>query len=198
MVMGQALNVEFGRAPEPARPAFCALCWRFKMVTSKYCSLHSPRSLQHAEDLSSDGYWFARRLLPLFAVWQQRLVRDDRKLKLRSEWRHAVATGLVGQWVRLRRPRVFELISRVEGSVGNLRALVDALDQVGSESVGERLLRAEFHILLKDDLSVVFSMMSRAEAWLGAQSERRGRWGGARKRALKLYWSNSRGHLDRG
>lgn len=184
MQLGRSVNVAFGRVDGSPRPLFCKLCWRFKMTTSKFCSIHSPSSHLPQEDgVPLDDHWSGRRLLPLFGERQKRLEREDRIYRLRPEWRAAVGEGQVMRWVRLRRPCVYAWLVKAGCGAVDIDGVIKLLDLVPGESEGEKALRMDFHLLLKDDLSAIFTMMCRAEAWMQAESERKGNWGGARKGA---------------
>lgn len=193
MMLGRSINGEFGRTPGPPRPQFCSLCWRLKMTSAKYCSMHSPSKVLNTEGSGfSDDYWSARRLLPLFSDRLQILERDDRKQKLRSEWRTAVKYGVAFQWVRLRRPHVYAMLNKKTDSVHCVGEIVDLLDQALTESCGEKKRRSDVHVLFKADLAAVFTMMCRAEAWVQAGHQRQEHWGGARKGAGKRQLADRR------
>lgn len=184
MLNGPYLKLELGLGSGPPRPQFCDFCWRFKMTSSKYCSLHSPSNApQHQVQPPSDAYRFSRRLQPTFVSWQKRLQRDDRKLKLRSEWGRAVDENTTCEWLSLRRPRVYEWLLRTAGVVGGVSEIIDSLNRVDGESTQEMILRGNFHQRLRRDGAAVFTMISRAEAWMCAASERSSKWGGPRKGA---------------
>ena len=81
------------------------------------------------------------------------------------------------------RPRVYAQLVKAAYKIDDVGDLINFLDLVPKESAGEQSLRIDFHQLLQTDLSAVFTMMCKAEAWMGAASERQKGWGGARKGA---------------
>lgn len=182
MSLGASIRAGFGQGDAVARPQFCTFCWRFKMTTGAYCSIHSPSGPSlHEKGRAADNYYSGRRILESFSDWQERLGRSDRRLRLRPSWRLAVREGDVVEWVRLWRPNVYERFVRAACPRGDLAAIVDLLDLIPDESAGEKTLRTDFHLMLINDLSAVYKMLHRAEAWILAVSARKAGWGGARK-----------------
>lgn len=182
MSLGESIRDGFGQEEAVARPQFCKFCWRFRMTTGGYCSVHSPSGApRHGEGRAADNYYSGRRLFESFNDWQERLERSDRRLRLRPSWRCAVREGHVMEWIRLWRPHVYERFVRAALPREGVAAIVDLLDLVPDESAGEKRLRTEFHLMLSNDLSAVYKMLHRAEAWVLAMSARQAGWGGARK-----------------
>lgn len=186
LMYAKTISVELGAAAGPSKPDFCPLCWRFKMTSNKYCSLHSPR--RGAAGASGSAYRAAQRQLPLFNKILRKLVRADKRYCLRSGWRIAVEKGRVLAWVSTYRPFVYEYIrSRVsaldETDEDELDALIRVLEFVPGESTGERELRARFNKILKVDLAAIFLMILRSESWIVAAEQQKSAWGGARSGA---------------
>lgn len=189
MGSAQAVNVIFGHAEEAPEPCFCAMCWRFVLNGNKHCRLHRVPiggiSDERAHQLPqrSDDYWFGRKLSPQFADRLRRLSSHARREKLRSCWKEAIETAQIVPWLERFRPLTLQLVA---GRVGRLEemavlsALIQTLDDHGSETgvLGEQ--RAAFHRSLRDDRKAIFDLLLRAEAWLGAAAERRASWGGSR------------------
>lgn len=188
MALGPAINVFFEYAEAPPAPGFCAMCWRFVLSGEKYCRTHrvpagGAGGAGGQTRQAHDGYWFGRKLSPLFNEHIRRLSSQARNEKLRSQWKEVVEVAQVVSWLERYRPLVWQF---VVGRVGRpeedsvLLALVQTLDDHSLEVGDQRGKRAHFHRLLLNDRKAVFDLLLRAEARLGAAAERRASWGGSR------------------
>ncbi|AYF88818.1 hypothetical protein D6Z43_17325 [Pseudomonas sp. DY-1] len=102
---------------------------------------------------------------------------------MRSQWREAIEIVRVAPWLERYRPHVWQFVIERVGRPGGafmLPTLIRALDDHSLEIGEMREQRADFHRDLVDDLTAVFDLLLRAEAWLGAAAERRDNWGGGR------------------
>lgn len=189
MGAAQAINVIFGYAEEAPAPCFCSMCWRFVLSGNKHCRAHrvpvggTSEEQSHQSRPGSDNYWFGRKLAPQFAEHVRRLSNQARKERLRSWWKEAIEAAQIVPWLERHRPLAWQLVvrrvGRLEGTAV-LPALIQALDDHDLEVGVLREQRSVFHRYLLDDRKLVFDLLLRAEAWLGAAAERRASWGGSR------------------
>lgn len=206
MGMVQPINELFGHAHEASTPTFCSMCWRLVLTGGKYCRVHrvpisgTSESQQLPSRPGTDNYWFGRKLTPLFAEHIRELSIQARKAKLRSSWKESAETRQTIPWLMRYRPLAWQLVVEKMGIPDEALAvpiLIQVLDAHDTEGAMLRAQREAFHGTLREDRRAVFDLLLRAEAWLGAASERRSSWGGIRGGAGRPSIA-SKAKLDKG